>query len=164
MYSFGTGNWNTVNDYPGSGPYPGVCSYDMLYIPETRSYLVIGGDDGSGNDEVSQIFKFEDGIWYDVGRLNSGRNVKFCSFLFISQLMIQFKGTQRPVVWQLTCCRWWIKGIFEWSVYDQWRLWQVRLCRNHANLEWKLRWRFICSPKRFLRLRNSLHVTELSKI
>ena len=85
MYNFKTGTWKVVNDYPfGSGSY--IAMYDIVFIPESRSFLIIGGNDGSGVF-VSHIAKFKDGVWHDVGRLNSGRNVNLCLVLFDSQLM-----------------------------------------------------------------------------
>ena len=58
---FDTGKWNTNDDYP----FTNVCAtmvvdFAMLYIPETLSYLLIGGSDDSGTSFVyiSQIAKF----------------------------------------------------------------------------------------------------------
>ena len=57
----------------------------MLFIAETRSYLLIGGYDG--DDDLSQIAKFQGGVWSDAGQLNSARRVCFCLFcLFINHL------------------------------------------------------------------------------
>ena len=77
LYNFGSGTWKTVDDYPFCRGM-GCSDYDMLYIPETSSYLVIGGD---SSRPISQIARFKDGAWSDAGKLNSARVVSFCSFL-----------------------------------------------------------------------------------
>ena len=80
MYSFSIGAWKTVEDYPyaiGEGVY----GYAMVFIPETKSYFVIGGATGNhGEDTVSHIAKFTNGAWSLAGELNSPRNVRFCLF------------------------------------------------------------------------------------
>ena len=69
--------WKIFGDYPfTTGPF--VAFYDMLFIPETRSYLVIGGYYNS--NRLSQIARFQDGIWSDAGKLKSARYVSFRSF------------------------------------------------------------------------------------
>ena len=75
LFNFGNGGWKQVDDYPfGSGESDSVYDYDMVYISETQSYLVIGGYSAS---YLSQIAKFKDGVWSDAGQLNSGRRVSF---------------------------------------------------------------------------------------
>merc|ERR1712106_596952 len=69
LYNFGIGKWNTVDDYPfGTNRY---MLFDMLYLPITSTYLVMGGSDSSGY--LSQIVTFKNGVWSDVGQLNSPR-------------------------------------------------------------------------------------------
>ena len=73
LYNFGIGKWKTVDDYPfGTNRY---MLFDMLYLPITSTYLVIGGSDSSGY--LSQIAAFKNGVWSDVGKLNSPREVSF---------------------------------------------------------------------------------------
>ena len=54
--------------------------YDMLYMPATRSFLVISGFDD--NEDLPQIARFKDGTWseQDVGKLNTARKVSFFTF------------------------------------------------------------------------------------
>ena len=76
LFDFGTGEWKTVDDYPFTSSR--VTSYVMIYIPETLSYLVIGGSDGGTEIVVlSQIARFKGGKWSDAGRLNFARRVSF---------------------------------------------------------------------------------------
>ena len=42
LYEFGTGAWLEVDDYPVNDE-TSVYNYDMVYISETSSYYVIGG-------------------------------------------------------------------------------------------------------------------------
>ena len=88
LYNFGTGAWDTVDDYPfGYGSYAvakAVYDYEMLFISEIRSFLVIGGYSGG---MLSQIASFQNGVLSDAGQLNSPRQVSFCSLLFVSQLI-----------------------------------------------------------------------------
>ena len=79
LYNFGTGAWKMIDDYPFGSESERLSDYEMLYIPETRSYLVIGGDDGY---YLSQIAKLKNGAWSDAGRLNSARYVSFCWFFY----------------------------------------------------------------------------------
>ena len=74
LYDFGTGGWTTVQDYP-YGTY--VAYYDMVYVPATSAYYVIGGYDGGS---LSQIAKFKNGAWTEVGQLNTAREVSFSLF------------------------------------------------------------------------------------
>ena len=75
LYNFGNSAWKTANDYPfNSGAY--LYAHDSLYIPELRSFFVIGGHE-EGSD-LSQIAKFKDEEWFDAGQLNSVRRVRFC--------------------------------------------------------------------------------------
>ena len=80
MYTFETGLWTTVDDYPFLGPSGDYfIGYEMLYIPEMSSYFVIGG---YSRGTVSTFAKFKDGAWSEVGKLTTDRYVSFCSFLF----------------------------------------------------------------------------------
>ena len=63
MYSFESGSWQTTNDYPFDDR--NLADYDMLYISEAQSYLVIGGF--SHRIILSQIAKFKNGKWSDAG-------------------------------------------------------------------------------------------------
>ena len=77
IYAFGTNAWSTVSDYPFAiGTY--VYDYSMIFIPETASYLVIGGK-SLNNIILSQLAIFANGTWFDAGQLNSGRRVRFRS-------------------------------------------------------------------------------------
>merc|ERR1711935_38718 len=67
LYNFGTSAWTTTADFPFGGG-TGLIDYDMIYIPDDRSYLVVGGMAGA---EYNQIAQFKDGEWTDAGRLNS---------------------------------------------------------------------------------------------
>ena len=82
MFSFGTGDWNTVLDYPFGGG-SGIYYYDMMFIPETSSYLVIGGF--AGDSQLAQIARLKDGTWTNAGQLNS---VRMVSYLIFAQLLI----------------------------------------------------------------------------
>ena len=78
LYNFGTGEWKRVGNYPfADGSF--VNDYDILYIPEMSSYLLIGGAIGSGQMS-SQIAKFKEGVWSDAGQLNTSRAVSFVEF------------------------------------------------------------------------------------
>ena len=61
--------WKTVADHPF--PSARINGYAMVYMPETRSCLVIGGTDGDGNGNLLQIAKIQGEVWSDAGRLNS---------------------------------------------------------------------------------------------
>ena len=77
MYNFNSGEWTTADDYP-YGNEVWISHYAMVYITEIQSYLVIGGYEKNGDS--SQIAKFTNGVWSDVGQLNNARYVSFCSF------------------------------------------------------------------------------------
>ena len=85
LYDFGTGDWTTVEDYPYSARAVGY--YDMVYIPSTSAYFVIGGYDGDEN--LAAIGMFKNGAWNEAGRLNTAHKVSFCSFC-VSKLPVQF--------------------------------------------------------------------------
>ena len=74
MFEFRTGKWMAVEDYPYTSDV--FNSYEMIYIPELLSYLVIGGADGTGAD-MSQLAMLTNGEWVEAGRLNSARVVSF---------------------------------------------------------------------------------------
>ena len=65
----------TVSDYPFGGDDPSIHGYCMVFMPETSSYLVIGGYNSV--DELTQIAKFTNGVWSAVGGLNKARSVSF---------------------------------------------------------------------------------------
>ena len=67
-----------ISDYPYSSGSM-IIDYEMIYIPELLSYLVIGGRWLSGDKSIhtSQIAMLTNGIWIDAGRLNIGRVVSF---------------------------------------------------------------------------------------
>ena len=73
VYDFGTGDWTTVPDYPHGVRY--VSDHDMVYIPQTSAYYVIGGYDGS--DRISTIAMLKNGAWSEAGHLNTARTVSF---------------------------------------------------------------------------------------
>ena len=77
LYNFETRAWQRVEDHPfGHGPF--LSTYDLLYIAEHRSFLVIAGYTNSG--ALTQIAKLKDGAWSDAGQLNTYRSVSFYSF------------------------------------------------------------------------------------
>ena len=87
IYDFAEGNWTETEDYPfATGP--NFFKYDMIYVPATLAYYVIGGATSSGTDEMEelkQIAMFKNGVWTDAGQLNTGRRVSFCScFMFLN--------------------------------------------------------------------------------
>ena len=80
LYDFGTGDWTTVQDYPYAAGL--IVDYEMVYVPATSAYYVIGGYDGG---DLSTIGMFKNGAWTEVGQLNTARQVSFfCSF-FVSK-------------------------------------------------------------------------------
>ena len=87
LYGFGTGKWTPVDDYPyGSGF---VCNYDMVYMTEISSYLVIGGS--NTNSRYTKIAMFASGKWFDAGNLKTTRRVVFLLFFTCFKIYI-FKG------------------------------------------------------------------------
>ena len=85
LYDLDTGAWIAVLDYPyGSGMT--VIDYDMVYVPATSAYYVIGGADGFGS--LSKIAMFKNGAWREAGQLNKQRSVSFC--FSAPKLLIQF--------------------------------------------------------------------------
>ena len=83
VYDFGTGDWTTVRDYPYAAGF--FADYDMVYVPATSAYYVIGGSNGYNG--LAKIGMFKNGAWSEAGQLNTARPV---SFLFVSVLLIQF--------------------------------------------------------------------------
>ena len=77
LYDLVTGVWTTVPDYPSN--IATIASYDMVYLPATSAYYVIGGWDGS---LLSKIGMFQNGAWSEAGQLNTARRVSFCFFGF----------------------------------------------------------------------------------
>ena len=92
VYDFGTGDWTTVQDYPYGVSRRYVAFYDMVYIPATSAYYVIGGYDGS--DELSTIGMFNNGAWSKAGQLNEARRVSLCSFFVFQKYQFNFKSHQ----------------------------------------------------------------------
>ena len=77
MYDFAKGYWTETKDYPfATGP--DFFKYDMVYVPATLAYYVIGGN--SDEEKLKQIAMFKNGVWTDAGQLNTGRRVSFCSY------------------------------------------------------------------------------------
>ena len=76
VYDFGMDAWTTVQDYPSDAEF---CCFDMVYVPATSAYYVIGGYDGG---DLPTIGMFKNGAWSEAGQLNTARRVSFCSFLF----------------------------------------------------------------------------------
>ena len=77
VFEFGTGTWMTISDYPYSSDSV-INDYEMIYIPELLSFLVIGGhDSGDRSIHTSQVAMLTNGIWTDAGHLNMGRVVSF---------------------------------------------------------------------------------------
>ena len=79
LYNFGSDVWTEVSDYPFGEQC--VSYYAMVYIPELPAYIVIGGH--GGHSRLSNIGKFQNGAWSDVGHLTRGRNVSFRSIFYV---------------------------------------------------------------------------------
>ena len=90
LYNFGSGAWTTASEYPfGSKPY--LSLYDMVFVREILSYLVIGGMSG---EDLSQIARFTNGAWYDAGQLYKARGVRESPLFFDSKLSAKIKTLQ----------------------------------------------------------------------
>ena len=76
----------TISDYPFANGL--LFAFDMVYIPDILSYVVIGGNDG--DIYLSQIGMLTNGTWSDAGQLNSVRAVSFRLFFIVSTLLNQF--------------------------------------------------------------------------
>ena len=76
VYDFVTDDWTTVQDCPYFGF---IFDYDMVYVPATSAYYVIGGVKNDW-DQLSTIGMFKNGAWSEVGQLNAARYVSFCLF------------------------------------------------------------------------------------
>ena len=48
----------------------------MLFISELTAYIVIAGGDGMV-DQLATIAMFQNGVWMNVGQLNTARRVSF---------------------------------------------------------------------------------------
>ena len=76
VYNFETTKWTKVAHYPFGGS---VFSYGMVFIPEIKTTIVIGGLDPnySTQNYLTQIamFSHDDGTWIDAGQLNQARYV-----------------------------------------------------------------------------------------
>ena len=78
LYDLVTGVWTTVPDYPSN--IATIAYYDMVYVPATSAYYVIGGSE-TGWD-LFEIAMFQKGAWSEAGQLNTARRVSFCFFSF----------------------------------------------------------------------------------
>ena len=76
VYDFGMDAWTTVQDYPYAVDW--IAYYDMVYVPATSAYYVIGGYDGGS--AISTIAMFKNGAWSEAGQLNTAREVSFSLF------------------------------------------------------------------------------------
>ena len=85
VYDFGMDDWTTVQDYPYAAEY--VVEYDMVYVPATSAYYVIGGF--ADEQTVSTIAMFKNGAWSEAGQLKRARHVSFYSYC-VSKLPVQF--------------------------------------------------------------------------
>ena len=81
LYDLATGDWTTVPDYPYSSG--SVAFYDMVFIPATSAYYVIGGWDGQN---LSEIGMFKNSVWSLAGHLNTAREVSFSLFFCVFKI------------------------------------------------------------------------------
>ena len=110
IYDFAKDCWTETEDYPfATGP--DFFKYDMVYVPATLAYYIIGGassvatSSGTEMVELKQIAMFKNGVWTDAGQLNTGRRVSFCSY-FLND-WFNFKGPSSWMgEWSFGCCRW----------------------------------------------------------
>ena len=84
VYNFETTKWTTVAHYPFRAS---VFSYGMVFIPEIKATVVIGGSDpndyGSYLTQIA-MFSHDDNIWIDAGQLNEARYVSYFFLIFIN--------------------------------------------------------------------------------
>ena len=75
VYNFETTKWTTVAHYPFRAS---VFSYGMVFIPEIKATVVIGGwnpdKPGSYQSHIA-MFSHGDDMWIDAGQLNQARYV-----------------------------------------------------------------------------------------
>ena len=77
LYDLVTGVWTAVPDYPyGNGVI--IAGYDIVYVPATSAYYVIGGYDSW--HPLTEIAMFKNGVWSEAGQLNTARSVSLCFF------------------------------------------------------------------------------------
>ena len=76
----------TVKDYPYGAEF--FSEYEMVYVPATSAYYVIGGYSGGS---LSTIGMFKNGAWSEAGQLNTARGVSFCSFFVFQSYRFNFK-------------------------------------------------------------------------
>ena len=87
-FTFATGQWSTVDDYPYHDNAEGLYDYDMVYIEEQSAFFVIGGrfkttGGGYTSNNLATIGKFQNGAWSDAGQLAVAHTVLlFYFFLF----------------------------------------------------------------------------------
>lgn len=81
LYDFGTGDWTTVQDYWfGGATY--IAYYDMVYVPSTSAYYLVGGhDDTVKQSLLERIAMFQNGAWSEAGQMHHARQVSFCYLL-----------------------------------------------------------------------------------
>ena len=74
----------TFADYPFRAS---VFSYGMVFIPEIKATVVIGGsvpnDYGSDLKQIA-MFSHDENIWIDAGQLNEARYVSYFLLIFIN--------------------------------------------------------------------------------
>ena len=77
------GKWTKGDDHMYGCQTAGcrVARFDMLFIPDISSFVVIGGHDG--NDFMATIAKFKKGKWSDAGQINTARSVNNCPFCYV---------------------------------------------------------------------------------
>ena len=80
LYNFVVGAWKPVDDYPFATS--SMSNYAMVFIPEMKSYFVIGGATERNNAGiVPHIAKLTNGAWSFAGNLKSARLVRLCLFI-----------------------------------------------------------------------------------
>ena len=99
MYAFDTGEWTQVEDYPYGEEW--ISAYEMIYILEASSYVVIGGTSRVVGlpGYLSQIARFSvlgsppfaSGTWCDAGRLNHARGVSSRSLSLLPKKLNHLK-------------------------------------------------------------------------
>ena len=95
LYNFVTGAWKSVDDYPFATL--SVYNYAMVFIPEIKSYFVIGGATGKMNaDIVPHIAKLTNGAWSSAGNLKSARLVRLCLINSDGSGLLSNHVKQRP--------------------------------------------------------------------
>ena len=73
LYNFENDSWKQTSDYPFAHGYS-FSKYEMVFIPETSAFLVIGGFAGQVRTNIA---RYEDDEWSDAGELQQLRLVSF---------------------------------------------------------------------------------------